>query len=171
MYLGTNGSRVDSAVVETSGHVTAGCGHPAMPMWRTETYNSGGGGGGCACKAWERRGRVEENGTERRDWVSRGCRSPTFRLSGLPQTSNTFVTNLRKKSRLNRPANRYWSALDGFHGPDNTILTVMEDLRIRLEDALKTKDPAVVEELSAGASWASPTEIPAGCGEGWHDQI
>ena len=39
MYLGTNGSRVESSVVTASGRVGAGCGRPAMAMRRSEAYS------------------------------------------------------------------------------------------------------------------------------------
>ena len=48
-----------------------------------------------------------------------GCRSSMFWVSGLPQISHSFVSNLHKELRSDRPANRHRSVLDDFRGPDD----------------------------------------------------
>ena len=53
-----------------------------------------------------------------------------------PSNLPTFVSVMREKSRLDRPADRYRSALDGFRGSDSMFQTVTEGLRVCLENAL-----------------------------------
>jgi hypothetical protein len=53
-----------------------------------------------------------------------------------PAKLSHFVSNLRKKVRPDRPADRYSIALDGFYGLDIAVRMDAGGLMIGVEDAL-----------------------------------
>ena len=129
--MGTNRSRVESSVVTASGRGGASCGCPAMPLWRLETYNSGGRGGGCRCKVRGRRGEVEGNGTGR-GLGGPGMSESYWRRSGLSQSLLICFRFTRKRTGEHVREKKYESMLDGKVRPDSLIEMFNGVLRVRV---------------------------------------
>lgn len=150
VYLGTNGSKGDSAIVK---------GERARRCWLWTSNNACVAaeevqrrrGGECRCKAKGRSGGVKENWTGRTDLVGLRCRSPT--VVRTPATHPQFISTLQEKARPDRRANRYRTALYGFRGPDRGVQTYAGGLRIGVGDALRKSVIVVMNLFSVFVCW------------------
>lgn len=68
-------------------------------------------------------------------WVGRGCRSPTWQVSGLPQ-SPPVCFRFAGNGHTDWSAEKCGTPLDGLRRPDSSVRMLARGLAVGVEDAL-----------------------------------